>query len=185
MFVSNGFSDWEPSVLIAGLNTYTDFTLKTLAVDRKPVRSMGNLLVIPHTAIDDADVLTADFLLLPGGTTWEKENDRMDTLVKAMVGNKKTVAAIGSATVFLGQHGYLNEVMHTSNHITYLKRMAPAYQGEDWYVNRPCVSDKNLITAGGNAIVEFAGAVFDHFKLFDNNEILTSWFRLFQIKTAA
>ena len=47
LFVFDGFADWEPSLVTAGLNTYSDFEIKTFSVDGKNVKSMGNLIVKP------------------------------------------------------------------------------------------------------------------------------------------
>jgi putative intracellular protease/amidase len=180
LFVFDGFADWEIAVAIAGLNQFTDFEIVVFSVDGQPVRSVGNVQVIPDRRLSDIPMDSIDLLLLPGGGAWEEGSCReIIPLVDETIHNGKVVGAICGATVLLGEEGYLNTIRHTSNTINYLLQMAPAYQGEDWYINKPCVSDLNIITANGTAAPEFAKEILMHFGLLDNNDALISWLHYF------
>ena len=77
-------------------------------------------------------------------------------LVKEAIEKKRLVAGICNASVFLGRHGFLNHVNHTSNGLDYLKQFAgPNYTGESLYINEPAVRAGNIITANGFATLEF------------------------------
>jgi len=181
MFVFDGFADWETSHAIAGLSRFTDFRVDLFSSTGRPVRSMGNTKVTPDLALSDIQADHIDLLLLPGGGAWEEgANREVIPLVRDTIRAGKVVAAISGATILLGQEGHLNCVGHTSDNIEYLSRLAPAYCGEDWYINKPCVRDSNLITANGAAGLEFAAEIFRHFGLEKGNESLNSWFRFFQ-----
>jgi putative intracellular protease/amidase len=180
LFVFDGFADWEPSLAVAGLNQFTDFNVKTVAVEKKIVRSMGNVAVMPDLTLDDLDMNRVDLLLLPGGTLWEKGgNLEIKFLLDQVIKMGKTVAAICGATSFLAQHGYLDSIRHTSNNLEYyLLQVAPDYQGAEWYVDDPVVVDQNIITAKGTAMVEFAEAIFKQVNVM-HDERLRFWFNFF------
>jgi putative intracellular protease/amidase len=181
LFVFEGYSDWEPALTIAGLNQFTDFSVKTFSIDGKPVRSMGNVNVQPDLSLQEVNAEEIDLLILPGGHAWEEgKNLEIIPLVNAVLGKNKLLAAICGATAFLGEQGYLNNVNHTSNHLDYyLKNMAPHYNGEAHYVKEHAVKDGNLITANGAAMVQFAEMIFDHFSLLEE-EKLSFWFQFFK-----
>jgi len=64
MFVFNGFSDWEPALAIAGLQQFTDVEVNAFSVDRLPVRSMGNVQVVPDLSLSDLPKTEIALLLL-------------------------------------------------------------------------------------------------------------------------
>ncbi|MEG2243831.1 MAG: DJ-1/PfpI family protein, partial [Muribaculaceae bacterium] len=69
----------------------------------------------------------------------------------------KLVAGICNASVFLGMHGFLNEVNHTSNALEYIKAFAgTGYTGECHYIDSPAVRDGNIVTANGLSALEFS-----------------------------
>ena len=90
------------------------------------------------------------------------------------------LAAICGATSFLAQHQFLDSRAHTSNHLEmYLRKMAPSYRGDQYYVKEHCVTDGNLITANGTAMVQFASAIFEKLNVMDNED-LKFWFGFFK-----
>ena len=127
LFVFDGYSDWEPSLAIAGLHKFTDFSVKTLSLDGKPVRSMGNVHVQPDLALEAVLPNDVDILILPGGDAWDHgKNLEIVPLLNKVLDSNKMVAAICGATGFLAEQGYLNEIRHTSNHLEhYLRKVAP------------------------------------------------------------
>lgn len=180
LFVFDGFADWEPSLVTAGLNSYSDFETKTFSVDGKSVNSMGNLNVTPNFKLDEINVTDFDLLILPGGKKWEDGgNTEISRFTKDAFNNGKTIAAICAATTFLAKQGLFNMVKHTSNGLDYLKTQVPKYDSENNYVNEPCVVDKNVITANGAAMIEFAYKIFEHFDILQKEE-LRYWFNLYK-----
>jgi transcriptional regulator GlxA family with amidase domain len=180
LFVFDGFSDWEPALVSAGLQQFTDFQIVTFSKNGQSVRSMGNIVIQAEASMDKVSATEVDLLLLPGGSPWEKgDNQEIKPLLDAVLEAGKTVAAICGATVFLGQHGYLDNIKHTSNHPDYLKGFAPEYKGMKNYIMRPSVADGNMITASGVSSVEFAEEIFNHFDLLQN-EKLAEWFHYFK-----
>lgn len=46
-------------------------------------------------------------------------------------------------------------------------------------MNEPCVADKNVITANGAAMIEFAYKIFEHFEIMKKEE-LAYWLKLYK-----
>lgn len=180
LFVFDGFADWEPSFATTGLNTYSDFEINTFSIDGKSVKSMGNLSISPDLKLEEIKVTDFDLLILPGGKTWEEGgNTEISILTKNTFHQGKTIAAICAATTFLAKQGVFDIVKHTSNGLEYLKKQVPKYVAENNYVNQPCVADKNVITANGAAMIEFAHKIFEHFEIFKKEE-LNYWLTLYK-----
>ena len=94
------------------------------------------------------------------------------------------VAAICAATAFLAKLGIYRFARHTSNGLEYLKKQVSEYTDENMYINEPCVSDKNLITANGAAMIEFAYEIFVHFEVMKKEE-LAWWLNLYKSRGMA
>ncbi|BDX37259.1 glutamine amidotransferase [Tenuifilaceae bacterium CYCD] len=180
VFLFDGFSDWEIAYLSPEIKKSSAFDLIYFSKDCKPVQSMGGLRVLPEMSLPEIQVDDIEMLILPGGIPWEKgENTEIDPLVKTLFAKRKTIAAICAATTYLGRHGFLNNLKHTSNCLDYLKMLTPGYSGEKYYIDLPAVTDSNIITANGVSPIEFAKEVFVKLKLYD--EIYTEkWFQLFK-----
>src|SRR6478736_3900460 len=76
LFVFDGYADWEPSHVVSGLNNYSDFEIRTFAVDGKSIRSMGNLKIIPDQSLEEMINTDFDLLILPGGKKWEEGGNK-------------------------------------------------------------------------------------------------------------
>lgn len=180
MFLFDGFSDWEIAYLTPEINKSEQFSLVYFSKDGNSVKSMGGLEVKPNLSLSELKSEEIDLLVLPGGVAWEKrEITIIDNLVKELVENKKSIAAICGATFYLGQLGFLNSLDHTSNDLGYLKAVVPEYNGQENYQNKLAVTDKNIITANGIAPIEFATEIFREIKLKSETEI-EKWFQLFK-----
>lgn len=180
LFVFDGFADWEPAHITTTLSQYSDFEISAFSVDGKAVRSMGNLNVHPDLGLRDVEARKFGLLLLPGGTVWEKGgNEEIIPLIQRCFEDGTIIAAICGATISLAKAGIFNQVKHTSNGLDYLKKMAPAYANEKDYLNQPAVSDQNVITANGAAMLEFSREVFRKVEAFPQKD-LDFWYRLYK-----
>lgn len=180
MFLFNGFVDWEPSLVTSGLNSYSDFTIRTFSTDGETVKSMGNLHIKPDMKLEEIKGSHFDLLILPGGREWEEGgNTEILEFIKETIDKGIIIAAICAATTFLANLGTFDNVKHTSNGLEYLKKQVPKYDAERNYVNLPCVDDKNVITANGAAMIEFAHMIFQHFEIFKQEE-LNYWLNLYK-----
>ena len=156
------YADWEGAFIASSLNNTTGldgemFQVKTMALTKDPVESIGGFKTIP-----DYDINTLpdkyEALLLIGGMSWFTEEAKLIVpIVENAIKNKILVAGICNASVFLGKYGFLNEVKHTSNTLEYLMKSAgKSYTGKANYINKQAVCDGNIITANGTAYLEFS-----------------------------
>lgn len=84
------------------------------------------------------------------------KQNRVVPIVQDALQRGKIVGAICNASAFMGAHGFLNDVKHTSNTLPYLKQFAgSAYTNEAGYQEKQAVSDKNIVTANGTGHLEF------------------------------
>ena len=180
VFLFDGFSDWEISYLTSEINKSEAFELVYFSKDGNPVTSMGGLQIMPRTSLADLKFNDVDLLILPGGTAWEKgENKEIEKLTIDLFESGKPLAAICAATAFLGQLGLLDHVKHTSNDLNYLKAVVPTYRGDKMYQNVLAFTDENIITANGIAPIEFAREIFKTIDLY-SEERIEKWFQLFK-----
>lgn len=158
------FADWEGAFLASGFNTgfsptgngHTDYVPKWLSPVKAHVRSLGGMTV----AVDyTAATMPKDFaaLILVGGTSWKTaEAEQVVPIVEKALAHGALVGAICSASCFMGAHGFLNNVRHTSNTLDLLKTWGGRYTGEALYQERQAVRDGNIVTANGSGCLEFS-----------------------------
>ena len=136
----NGFADWEGAFTAICLNQGVkpgnpiNYKVKYLSITKEPVTSIGGLRVLPDYDLKDMPEDYAGLILIGGMRWFSPEAELIVPLVKKALKDKKLVAGICNASVFLGMHGFLNEVKHTSNTLDYLKQYAgDQYTGESNY----------------------------------------------------
>lgn len=180
VFLFDGFSDWEISYLTPEINKSGQFDLVYFSKNGNLITSMGGLQIRPTTSLSELNFEDLDMLILPGGTAWEKgENKEITKFTKDAFEKGKPIAAICAATTCLGQLGLLNDLKHTSNDLNYLKGIAPKYRGDENYQNSLAVTDRNIITANGIAPIEFAREIFKIIGLY-NDDNIEKWFQLYK-----
>lgn len=185
LYVFNTMSDWEYGYLIAELNSGRYFKkdlepLKVITVgaNKEMITTMGGLSIKPDISLDECTLESKDFLILPGGTTWNEEIHQpiLERIGQALkLGT--IVAAICGAIEALANMGYLDTRKHTSNNFEYTKMVCPNYKGERFYEVVSVVSDANLVTASGIAPLEFAMEVLKKLDVFAP-DTLDSWYSL-------
>lgn len=180
LLLTDRWCDWEASYAIAVANSFTDYTVKTIAIDNCPKLSMGGVKASVDYSISDYRNFDAlAIVILPGGLSWE-ENDygEIAGFIKKVQMINIPVAAICGATTFLGKHGFLDHTKHTGDSLELLQSQT-GYNGQLFYVPAQVVVDGGLITANETAAVEFAYEIFKLLKV-DTEEEMAQWFDNFQ-----
>ena len=187
VYTLDTMADWEIGYITAELHSGRFFkkdapevSVKTVSIAKEPVKTMGGLTVLPDCVIDDIAVSDTSVLLLPGGNTWEEPKHR-SAIKKAaeLLSVEGTVCAICGATVALAHAGLLDHRFHTSNGVGFLDMFCPAYKGQSYYVDKPSVSDGNLITASGTAALLWTKQIIGHLGVF-RPDTLEAWYAYFR-----
>jgi putative intracellular protease/amidase len=160
--VFDALADWEVGYLLVELRTGrftgSPWNIVTVAESLEPITTMGGLRIVPDTVLDDLDPASSDLLILPGSDMWEAGGGAdFAAAAGRFLDAGVPVAAICGATAGLARAGLLDRRRHTSAAPEYLA--ATGYAGADSYVDQRAVVDGNLITAGPQSPVQFAGAV--------------------------
>lgn len=190
VYLQEGLADWEAGYAVAELHSGRFFKpsaaplrVKTCALSREPITTMGGLRVLPDITVDEICLSDAAMLILPGGDGWLKlQNEMILEKAAAFLAADIPVAAICAATVALGRVGLLNHNRHTSNDLEFLRMIGgDAYSGSALYEQQPAVLDGNLITAAGTAPLEFACHIFERLDVF-SPATLDAWYLLHKEK---
>ena len=180
ILLTHQWCDWEGSYAIAVINSFSDYTVKTIAIDNLPKTSMGGIRAsVDYTIEDYHSCDNLAMVIMPGGLSWE-ENDYIEIkeFVKQLIDRNIPVAAICGATYFLCKHGFLDHVKHTGDSLEYFKS-AKNYKGEDLYIPAQVVVDGGIMTANETAAVEFAYEIFKILKV-DSDEEMSQWYDNFK-----
>lgn len=181
VFISENYADWEGGYICSELNKpESKFVIKTLAISKVPVKSMGGFMVIPDYSVDE---LPAKFemLILIGGASWLKGgNDSVQPVINLCVSKKIPVAAICDACTFLADKGYLDHIEHTGNSSAYLEQFAHNYKGAKHFIEKQVVSANRFITANGTSAVEFAKEILKHLNVMQPDNI-KDWYQMFKV----
>ena len=177
------YADWEAAYLSSAIYMLGQdkFEVKTVSLTKDIVTSIGGFRTVPdydiHSVPEDYEAV-----ILIGGMTWRNENaQQVKMLVEKCVENGKVLGGICDASAFLGTVGVLNNVNHTSNDLNDLKQWAgSAYTGEEKYIKKQTVCDKNIVTANGTAAPEFAREVRLAFKIAEENKII-EWYNFHKL----
>ncbi|MDR2955307.1 MAG: glutamine amidotransferase [Prevotella sp.] len=159
----NRFADWEGAYTAVCLNTGVKpgrpvkYITKTLSLTKEPIISIGGFTVLPDYDVHSLPGDCAGLVLVGGDNNWfSLEAESLVPLVEKMIRENKLVAGICNASVFLGKHGFLNHIKHTSNALGYLKNIAgEKYIGDAHYIEKQAIRDGNIVTANGTAQLEF------------------------------
>jgi putative intracellular protease/amidase len=160
--VYDALADWEVGYLLVELRTGrftgTPWNIVTVAESLEPITTMGGVRIQPDTVLAELDPASSDLLILPGSDLWDAGGGADFAAAAARFMDAGVpVAAICGATAGLARAGLLDRRRHTSAAPEYLA--ATGYAGGDSYVDERAVVDGDLITAGPQSPVQFAGAV--------------------------
>lgn len=186
VYVLDTLADWELGHVISELNSGRFFkkdaqcvSLKTVSFTKEPIHTMGGLTIIPDCLIEDIIVNETSVLLLPGADTW---NDPKHGAIIEKAGEflalGATVCAICGATAALAGLGLLDNRPHTSNGPGFLEMVSPCYKGQSFYVDKPSVTDNNLITASSTGALLWAKQIIERLGVFET-KTLEAWYDYF------
>jgi len=176
MLLYNGFVEFEIAPLLALLKDRV--SLHTFSVDKKIVTSYCELRVEADALLADIEPSNVDLLVIPGGEpkAYKDRRDIQEFLQKVKM-KKRTIAAICGGPEFLAQAGLLNGLKIAHGH-------DPVYAEQVFkdsiITEEDVIVEGTIITARGQAYVEFAVEIGRHIGLFESEQEAqetTSWFK--------
>jgi putative intracellular protease/amidase len=180
-FVFDGYADWEAALALCEIRRPGDFRVRTVALDRRPVQSMGGLTVLPDLALDEIDIDRALLMILPGGTAWERgEIESVSAMLRRLHLEGATIGALCSGVLALAYAGLVDTRRHTGNYAGHIETYVPDYLGGAHYdADSLALTDDGVITAGRVSGIEFAREVIRALDLYDERDT-EAWYRLFK-----
>lgn len=151
----DGFSEFE--IVLACL-FFKEDELLTIGLGEKEYRSEENQRFIVDQSINEVDVDLLDLLIIPGGEPGQLvENDELKSFIERLLAANTKVAGICGGASALAGMGFLDG----KNCTGMSSGWDPELSGASFYDNTNfledhVVVDGNLITAQGQAYVEFA-----------------------------
>ena len=154
-------ADWEIGYLLVELRTgrFTGqpFEIVTVGTSTEPVTTMGGLRILPDQTLDKIEPASSRLLILAGAEMWDDGRGQpFADAARRFLAAGTPVAAICGATAGLARVGLLDDRDHTSAAAEYLA--ATGYAGAGHYRDERAVIGGDLITAGPQSPVQFAGA---------------------------
>lgn len=185
IFISNNYADWEIAFISAELSRAEEkYEIQYISLSKEPVTSMGGLTVIPDYSISEyleivSTNSSVNMLLLCGGTIWEEQEydiPAVKSFVDWCIENTVPIAAICDATTFLAYHSYLNTGKHTGNSLEYIISQCKEYTGQEYFIEKQCVSNDQFITANGTATLEFSKEIMKFLKISFHPYTIDEWY---------
>ena len=186
IYVLDTLADWELGYVTAELNSGRFFkkdapevSVKTAAISKEPVKTMGGLTIVPDCSISDIAADEKSVLLLPGANTWsDPKHSAIIEKAGELLSAGAMVCAICGATAALANAGLLDGRPHTSNGAGYLEMVSPSYKGQKFFVDAPSVADRNLITASSTGGLLWAKQIIERLDVCQCNT-LEAWYAYF------
>jgi putative intracellular protease/amidase len=181
LFVFDGFADWEAALTLCEIRRPGDYRVRTVGLDRRPVQSMGGLIVLPDIGVDEIEIDSVVLAIVPGGTFWERgEVVPISALLRRLHDAGATIGALCDGVLALAHAGLIDTRRHCANYVGHIETYVPDYCGGAHYdANALAVTDDRVITAGGVGNVDFAREVIRALDLYDERDT-TVWYRLFR-----
>lgn len=187
VYALDTLADWELGYVTAELNSGRFFkedapqvSLQAVGISKEPIRTMGGLAVTPDCLISDMVVSQESVLILPGAATWnDPKHGAILEKARELLAVGGTVCAICGATAALAGIGLLDHRPHTSNGPGFLEMVSPAYKGQNFYIDKPSVTDHNLITAGCTGALLWAKEIISYLDVFAS-DTLEAWYEYFR-----
>jgi len=180
LLLTDQWADWEAAYAIPIINSVPQYTVKTIAVNKISKVSIGGIKAeIDYTIDNYRDFDNLAMVILPGGYSWKEERyDEIAAFIAKSIDCKVPVAVICGATIFLGKHGFLDNVKHTGDELE-LFTNEQGYNGQDFYVSAQTSVDNGIITANETAAVEFGRIILETLRIF-TTEDSNGWYDYFK-----
>jgi transcriptional regulator GlxA family with amidase domain len=180
-FAVPGFADWEAAHALAELRRHGHYDVQVVGLNRRPIQSMGGVIVQPTCSLDEVDPRHVAVFILPGGDRWEEQplERAVADILTTLDDHHVPLAAICAATTAIVRAGLIRGRRHTSNGLEYLKKQVPAIQTQRCMRTRQPFATAGSSPQSGLADVEFAQEIMAEPAVL-NEEDRAYWTMLFR-----
>ncbi|MEG2289008.1 MAG: DJ-1/PfpI family protein [Clostridium sp.] len=175
VFIFDGMTDYEITLITHLLSTSADKEIVTIAYEDKIIKGRSGILYKPSKLVSEVLEEEAEGLIITGGWYGDTKPELMELINNLNVKGKLISAICGAGTIFLAKAGILDNVKYTTPAIEWTEKHIEVFGEKDPFprenfVSERVVRDGNIITAQGIAFIDFAIEICDWFNLFEDQE---------------
>jgi len=167
----DGFAGFEIIIAVANLASKGDII--SFALEQRPYTSEEKLTFLPDCLAAEIDPMDVDVLLIPGGNIVPIILDPdLHQLVNSVYNAGKIIGAICGRTLLPGEVGILDGKRFTgaARDYEFDDKTLERYFKRAIYTGEDVVVDSNIITAMGQAFVEFGVEIADNAGVYGSPE---------------
>lgn len=173
VFIFDEMTDYEIALISHLLNTSANKEIITISYEDKIIKGRSGFLYKPSRLVTDVLKEDVDGLILTGGWYGDTRPEILE-LINNLNSKGKLISAIcGAGTIFLAKSGILRNAKYTTPVSEWTQKHIEVFGENDPFprenfISERVVRDKNIITAHGEAFIDFAIEICDWFNLFEN-----------------
>jgi putative intracellular protease/amidase len=168
-FVYETFVNFESALACHYIAQDKSYNVIYVGYESSFVKSLGGMKVIPDMKLSDI-TSTSDIhgIIIPGGVDIIIKPE-LQNIISKLMEEKKMIAAICGGPEYLAKLGILNDKKYTCSMEAeeYKEKNEEDPFPRKNYVEARVVRDQNVITAKGNAFVDFALEIWDFLELYE------------------
>ncbi|MGH4123438.1 MAG: DJ-1/PfpI family protein [Clostridium sp.] len=174
VFIYDEMADFEMTFVTHILGADLGKEIITVAYEDKLIRSKSGIIYKPIKLIKDVLEEEAEGLIIPGGWNGEIRPELIE-LIQNLNEKGNLLGAICGGSRFLAKAGVLDNVKYTTSIVDWTETYVQQFMESDPFPRQNFVlgrviRDGNIITAQGNAFIDFAIEVCDWFGSFEGEE---------------
>lgn len=174
VFIYDDMADFEITFVTHMLGADLGMEIVTISYEDKLIKSKSGVIYKPSKLIKDVLKEDAEGLIIPGGWNGEIRPELIE-LIQSVNSRGNLLGAICAGPIFLAKAGVLNNVKYTTSIVDWTETHMKDYMGNDPFPRQNFILDRvirdgNIITAQGNAFIDFAIEIVDWFGGFDGEE---------------
>ena len=171
-YIYEGFVDYEISLVCAEVNMSDKYQLIYVAYEKSPINSSAGMSINPNYTVKAALKLSdVEGLIIPGGEI-RILKPQLEELIHKVNNENKLIAAICGGPEFLAKVGLLNGKKYATSMYPedYKEKNEEDPFPRDTYIDARVIQEGNMITAKGEAFVDFALQIWEWYNLYDYPE---------------
>lgn len=174
VFLYDDMADFEITFVTHLLGADLGKEIITIGYEDKLIRSKSGIIYKPAKLIKDVLQEEVEGLIIPGGWNGEIRPELLE-LIQNLNTKGILLGSICAGPRFLAKAGVLENVKYTTSIVNWTEmHMKQFMEGDPFprqnFVLDRVIRDRNIITAQGNAFVDFAIEIADWFGAFDDEE---------------